>query len=52
MLRLPKVFGQRWHGESLMSGLTRLTGSQLVSREPDTLKAEAALRVVAYALNR
>lgn len=52
MLRLPKVYGQRWHIESFMSGLKRLTGSQLDSRKPNTLDIEAALRVVAYSLYR
>ena len=52
MLRLPKVYGQRWHIETFMSGLKRLTGSQLASRKPNTLDTEAALRVVAYALYR
>lgn len=52
MLRLPKVYGLRWHIETFMSSLKRLTGSQLASRKPNTLDAEAALRIVANVLYR
>lgn len=52
MRKLPKVYGQRWHAESFRSGLKRTTGSQLTSRKQSALDAEAALRVLAYAIRR
>lgn len=52
MLKLPKLYGIRWHVESFMSGLKRMMGSQLTSRKDATLDAEAALPVLAYAIVR
>lgn len=52
MRKLPKVYGQRWHAESFMSGLKRTMGSQLGARQEATLDGEAALRVLAYAIRR
>lgn len=45
-------YGQRWHIESFFSGLKRTTGSALSARKDLTLHHEAALRVLAYTLNR
>jgi hypothetical protein len=45
-------FGRRWGVESFFSALKRTTGSALSARRPDQMLAEAALRVVAYALRR
>ncbi len=45
-------YGLRWHIESFMSALKRTTGCALRARYPRTLFAEAALRVLAYALRR
>jgi hypothetical protein len=47
-----KGYGQRWAVESFFSGLKRTMGSMLTSRKPDQLLAEAAFRVLAYALRR
>lgn len=52
MTVLPKGYGKRWHAESFMSGLKRPTGSALASRKPNTLDAEAALRVLGYSIRR
>jgi hypothetical protein len=52
MVTMPKLYGQRWHVESYMSGLKRTTGSQLTARTDATLDAEASLRVLAYAVRR
>jgi hypothetical protein len=45
-------YGRRWHVESFFSALKRTTGAALQARRPDQMLAEAALRVVAYALRR
>ena len=45
-------YGQRWEAESCFSGLKRTTGSSLSARSPRQQLAEAALRVLAYALRR
>jgi hypothetical protein len=45
-------YGRRWHIESFWSGLKRTTGSALAARNPASLLAEAAIRVLAYALRR
>lgn len=45
-------YGRRWHIESFISGLKRMTGSALTSRLPSQQQKEAALRVVAYSLFR
>lgn len=52
MKNLPKSFGRRWHAETFMSGLKRSTGSMLMSRKENTLRVEAALRVLAYTIRR
>ena len=52
MGRVPKAYGRRWHAEAFMSGLKRTTGSALTARKPNTLDAEASLRVLAYAVRR
>jgi len=44
-------FGLRWKVESNMSALKRTTGSTLLARKPINLLKEAALKVLAYALN-
>lgn len=46
----PREYGRRWMGESVNSAIKRLTGSTLRSRRQNTLFAEAALKVAAYAL--
>ena len=45
-------YGHRWQIESFLSGLKRTTGSALSARTDITLHHEAALRVLAYTLNR
>lgn len=45
-------FGQRWAVESFFSGLKRTMGAALLSRRPDQMLVEAALKVLAYALRR
>ena len=45
-------YGNRWQIESFFSGLKRTTGSALSARKDITLHHEAALRVLAYTLNR
>jgi len=52
MAAVPKAYGRRWHAESFMSGLKRTTGSALTARKPNTLDAEASLRVLAYSVRR
>ncbi|MDD5351463.1 MAG: transposase [Chthoniobacteraceae bacterium] len=47
-----KGYGRRWHIESFFSGLKRTTGSALTARSNDNLLKEAAIRVLAYSLNR
>lgn len=47
-----KSYGRRWHIESFISGLKRTTGSALQARKDDNLLKEAAIRVLAYSLNR
>lgn len=43
-------YGRRWMCESVNSAIKRTTGSTLRSRKPNTLFAEAALKVAAYAV--
>jgi hypothetical protein len=43
-------YGRRWMCESVNSGLKRISGSTLRSRKENTLFAEAALKVAAYAI--
>lgn len=45
-------YNRRWSVESYFSALKRTMGSALNARRPDQMLAEAALRVVAYALRR
>lgn len=45
-------FGRRWSVESFFSAVKRTMGSSLSARRPDQMLAEAALKVVAYALRR
>lgn len=45
-------YGKRWIVESFMSGLKRTTGSMLAARHQASLFAEAAIRVLAYAIRR
>lgn len=45
-------YSRRWAAESFFSGLKRTMGSALSARRPDQRLAEAALRVLAYALRR
>lgn len=47
-----KGYGRRWLVESFMSGLKRTTGATLSARNERSLFAEAALKVLAYALRR
>ncbi len=46
----PADYGQRWMCESVNSAIKRISGSTLRSRKRNTLFAEAALKVVAYAV--
>jgi Transposase DDE domain len=43
-------YGRRWMCESVNSGIKRTSGSTLRSRKQNTLFAEAALKVAAYAI--
>lgn len=45
-----KEYGRRWMCESVNSAIKRITGSTLRSRKQNTLFAEAALKVAAYAI--
>jgi Transposase DDE domain len=45
-----REYGRRWMCESVNSGIKRTTGSTLRSRKQNTLFAEAALKVAAYAI--
>ena len=47
-----RAYGQRWQIESSISGLKRTTGSALSARKDSNLLKEAAIRVLAYTLNR
>lgn len=47
-----RAYGQRWQIESFISGLKRTTGSALAARKDANLLKEAAIRVLAYTLNR
>jgi hypothetical protein len=47
-----RAYGKRWQIESFISGLKRTTGSALAARKDSNLLKEAAVRVLAYALNR
>jgi hypothetical protein len=47
-----REYGRRWAVESFFSGLKRTMGSALTARRPDQLMAEAAFRILAYALRR
>lgn len=52
MRRKPIGYGRRWSVESLFSAIKRVCGSALSARRESSLKVEAALRVVAYAIRR
>lgn len=45
----PIEYGRRWMCESVNSGIKRMSGSTLRSRKQNTLFAEAAFKVLAYA---
>jgi len=45
-------YSRRWAVESYFSAFKRTMGSALNARRPDQMLAEAALRVVTYALRR
>ena len=45
-------YTKRWAVESFFSAFKRMLGSTLKARRPDQLLAEAALKVLAYALHR
>jgi hypothetical protein len=45
-------YSHRWAVESFFSALKRTMGSALSARRPDQMLAEAALKVLAYALRR
>jgi hypothetical protein len=47
-----RQYGRRWAVESFFSGLKRTMGSALSARRPNQMLAEAAFRVLAYALRR
>jgi transposase len=47
-----RQYGRRWAVESFFSGLKRTMGSALSARRPKQMLAEAALKVLAYALRR
>ena len=45
-------YHRRWSVESFFSALKRTMGSTLSARRPDQMVAEAAFKVLAYALRR
>ena len=45
-------YTRRWNVESFFSALKRTMGSALSARRPDQMVAEAAFKVLAYALRR
>jgi hypothetical protein len=45
-----KEYGQRWMCEIVIGGTNRTSGRTLRSRKENTLFAEAALKVAAYAI--
>jgi Transposase DDE domain len=45
-------YGQRWAVESFFSALKRTMGATLNARRPDQMLAEAAFKILAYALRR
>ncbi|MCC6971610.1 MAG: transposase [Phycisphaerales bacterium] len=45
----PRAYGRRWMCESVNSAIKRMTGSTLRSRKQNTMFAEAAFKVLAYA---
>jgi hypothetical protein len=45
-------YGRRWSAESFFSAMKRTMGSALKARRPDQMLAEAAIRVLAYAIRR
>jgi hypothetical protein len=47
-----RQYGRRWAVESFFSGLKRTMGDALSARRPEQMLAEAAFRVLAYALRR
>jgi hypothetical protein len=49
---LPGNYGRRWHVESFFSGLKRVCGSAVRAIKPANQLAEAAMKVLAYALRR
>lgn len=49
---LPGQYGRRWHSETVISGIKRLTGSGLRSRGTRRPLIEAALKALAYAIHR
>jgi transposase len=48
----PYLYGRRWHVESFISGLKRTCGWTLSARSQPSLKTEAMLKALAYALRR
>lgn len=49
---LPRSFGRRWHAESFISGLKRVTLPFVRARLEPAMLREAMLNVLAYALHR
>ena len=49
---LPEGYGRRWHVESFFSGMKRITGQHVRARGQTRPLAEAALKVLAYAVHR
>ena len=47
-----RQYGRRWAAESFFSGLKRTMGAALTARKASQMLAEAAFRVLAYALRR
>jgi hypothetical protein len=48
----PREYGRRWMCESVNSAIKRMTGSVLRSRKQNTLFAEGAFKVLAYAIHK
>jgi len=49
---LPPRYGRRWAAESFMSGMKRVVGPWLRSRQPQRQLNEALLKVLAYSIHR
>lgn len=49
---LPPRYGRRWAAESFISGMKRIVGPWLRTRQPDRQPTEALLKAVVYSIHR